>query len=178
MNAILLRMYERCDPLVFFDRLRPFLTGWPEPGVVYQGVSETPRCYIGGSAAQSALVQTLDAVLGVRHQSPASGPYLTLVRGYMQPGHRRFLEQLERGPSLRDFVRSRPRESDPELHRSYQACIDGLDRFRKLHLEMAARYITQQAKGDPGARGTGGTEFAEFLGATRRATQDAKTVRP
>jgi indoleamine 2,3-dioxygenase len=171
---LLERMYQRCEPAVFFREIRPWLTGWPEPGLVYQGGSEGSHRFTGGSAAQSSLIQAYDAVLGVSHPSPASGPFLLEMRQYMPPPHRRFLERLEQGISVAQFVRPRAIGAEPELHRAYDACIDQLDRFRKGHLAMAGRYITAQAKGDPTAKGTGGTDFGAFLGAARRETQDAK----
>jgi len=170
-TRMLLRMYERCQPKVFFDEVRPWVTGWPEPGVIYDQVSSSPRRLIGGSAAQSPLIQAFDAALGVTHPSPASGPFLAEMRNYMAPGHRRFLERVERGPSIAAFSRA---TDDPATRAAYRLCCDELDQFRKAHLEMAGRYITVQAKGDPTAKGTGGTEFGAFLGAARRETLDAR----
>ena len=48
----------------------------------------------------------------------------------------------------------------------YNACIEGIDRFRSLHLEYAATYIFRQAQTDdknPHAVGTGGTPFMPYL---------------
>src|SRR5262249_48777461 len=137
-----------------------------------------PTRFAGGSAAQSTLIQAFDAALGVIHPSPASGPFLAEMRLYMPPPHRRFLERLERGPSIAGFVAGRARGADPDLHRVFEGAIDELDRFGKSHLAMAGRYITAEAKGDPDAKGTGGTDFGAFLGAARRETQDAKHRRP
>jgi indoleamine 2,3-dioxygenase len=176
---LLERMYERCAPRVFFDQIRPWLTGWPEPGVVYEGGgTAAPLKLAGGSAAQSSLIQAYDAVLGVSHPSPHSGPFLLEMRRFMPPAHRRFLERLEQGPSVAGFVRPRAIGAEPELHRAYDAALDELDRFRKGHLAMAGRYITKEAKGDPLAKGTGGTDFGAFLGAARRETQEAKRGLP
>ncbi|MEO8452815.1 MAG: indoleamine 2,3-dioxygenase [Gemmatimonadota bacterium] len=184
VTDVLGRMYERCSPAAFYRQVRPWLTGWTEPGVVYEGVSETPHRLTGGSAAQSPLIQAFDAVLGVAHPSPASGPFLLEMRGYMRPVHRRFVERLEQGPSIAGLVGRRgagalgepePGEEGRALRSAYNACIEELDKFRKGHLEMAARYITMEAKGDPAAKGTGGTDFGAFLGAARRETLSAKT---
>jgi len=174
VTAIMDRMYERCDPGVFYRLVRPCLTGWPEPGVIYEGVSDAPVRLTGGSAAQSALIQAFDAGLGVQHPSPVSGPFLTEMRSYMPPAHRRFLEHLERGPSIAAFVNTHTRGAEPELHDRYEACLDQLDHFRKRHLGLAARYITQESRGDPAARGTGGTDFVAFLSTARRETEAAK----
>jgi indoleamine 2,3-dioxygenase len=172
VTGVMNRMYERCRPAEFYRYVRPVLTGWPEPGVVYEGVGEGPRCLIGGSAAQSSLIQAFDAVLGVRHPSPASGPFLTAMRGYMPPLHRRFLQRLEEGPSIRGVIDARSRADFPEVHRSYRACIHELELFRKQHLGLATRYVAQPAGEDPTVRGTGGTDFGAFLNAARRETRE------
>lgn len=97
MNATLQRMYEKCDPYVFYWKIRPYLAGWENMaeaglpfGLIYEGVdslwsAETDeyadmshlsegqrllrqyRRYAGGSAAQSSLIAALDVALGVEH---------------------------------------------------------------------------------------------------------------
>lgn len=80
--AILLdRMYEHCDPLVFYYRIRPFLAGSKNMeaaglprGVFYdegEGRGQW-RMYSGGSNAQSSLIQLFDVVLGVEHKATGS----------------------------------------------------------------------------------------------------------
>lgn len=75
-GILLQRMYERCDPEVFYHIIRPFLAGSKNMsaaglprGVFYDegdGKGEW-RQYSGGSNAQSSLIQFWDAVLGVKH---------------------------------------------------------------------------------------------------------------
>lgn len=170
MCAALNRMYEKCDPHIFFTRIRPFLASWPAPGVVYEGVSETPMVFAGGSAGQSSLVQALDAALSVRHTDPRSSPFLLEMRGYMPPPHRKFVEALEAGPDVRAFVQAHT-PSTPALAEAYNTCISLLTQFRKQHMEIAVRYITKQMPGTEEAKGTGGTSLAQFLGATRQETR-------
>lgn len=172
VSRVLDRMYEQCAPAVFYGQIRPWLSGWPEPGLVYEGTgTEAPQRIAGGSAAQSPLIQAYDALLGIAHPSPASGPFLLEMRRYMSPTHRAFLERLELGPSVRAFLEGRP-ESAAET--AYNGCVEQLDRFRKSHLAMAGRYITKEAKSDEALVGTGGSDFGAFLGAARRETQAAK----
>ncbi|KAJ2000084.1 tryptophan 2,3- dioxygenase, partial [Coemansia thaxteri] len=87
-NHILERMYERCDPYVFYWKIREFLAGWENMaeaglpyGVLYEGVDDTDlfsldnwqslfrrfRKYAGGSAAQTPLLQAFDIALGIKH---------------------------------------------------------------------------------------------------------------
>ncbi len=173
ITQVLERMYERCDPRGFFLRVRPYLASWVEPGVAFDGVTGPPRVLTGGSAAQSTLIQALDAGLDVVHTHPASQPFLAAMREYMPRPHHAFLERLEARPSIRTFVDAK-RATVPTLAARYDRCIDALDLFRKRHLEIAARYITRQAKDVAGALGTGGTEFTTFLTTARRETSDRR----
>lgn len=63
---------ERCDPYVFYKKLRQILSGWNNnpvvpDGIIYEGVSDEPKKYNGGSAAQSSTIQAIDIALGIRH---------------------------------------------------------------------------------------------------------------
>lgn len=166
MLVILRRIPEKCDPYVFYHRVRPYYMGWPAPGVVYEGVSDEPLMLAGGSAAQSALVQGLDAGLAVAHLHAETQPFLIEMRKYMPPAHRRFVEAIEAGPSIRDFVLAHP-----ALHEAYNACVQTLTQFRKGHLEIAVRYISHQAASPDEVKGTGGTSFVPFLSQARKETQ-------
>lgn len=170
--AILLRLPEKCHPYIFYHRIRQFIGGWPEEGVIYEGVSTTPQSYVGSSAAQSPLLQAIDAGLDIAHTDEKSA-YLHKVRPYMQRGHRRFIQALATGPSVRDYVMTKAVEQ-PTLCDSYNACVDTLARFRKKHLEIAVQYIAQQAprQTEKAALGTGGTPFVPFLSQVRKETQD------
>ncbi|ORX43470.1 Indoleamine 2,3-dioxygenase [Hesseltinella vesiculosa] len=97
VNHVLHRMFEKCDPYVFYWKIRPYLAGWENMaeaglplGVIYEGVdsiwhAETEeygdishlteeqrllrqyRRYAGGSAAQSSLIACFDVAFGVEH---------------------------------------------------------------------------------------------------------------
>ncbi|KAI8081672.1 Indoleamine 2,3-dioxygenase [Halteromyces radiatus] len=97
INVVLHRMFEKCDPYVFYWKIRPYLAGWENMaeaglplGVIYEGVdslwsAETDeygdishlteeerllrqyRRYAGGSAAQSSLIAAFDVAFGVQH---------------------------------------------------------------------------------------------------------------
>lgn len=174
MLGTLQRMPEQCDPYIFYHRVRPYLSSWPAEGVIYEGVDERPRVYSGGSAAQSSLIQALDAGLGVRQTSP----FLREMRAYMPPRHRRFVADLERLPSVRDRITANGWDQ-PALLDAYNDTIMLLDRFRRIHLEYSVRYIKQQAPPESAATGTGGTDFVPLLTGARKATRDAVlTTRP
>lgn len=164
MGVILLRIPEKCDPYIFYHRVRPFVASWQEPGVIYEGVSDTPQKYVGGSAAQSSLIQSLDAGLGIKHQEES---FLHKMRSYMPPSHRKFIEALEAGPSVRQFVLSH-KQNYPVLCSLYNDCVQALENFRKKHIQIAVSYIARHAPQN--ARGTGGTDFTNFLQEVKQET--------
>jgi indoleamine 2,3-dioxygenase len=178
MLATLRRMPERCDPYVYFTRVRPFIHGWKNhpalpAGIVYEGVPELSGAQLwrGETGAQSTIVPVLDALLGVAHAPDPLREYLDEMRGYMPPPHRAFLERVEMGGSVRPAVRDLA-ATRPELAEAYDACLHWLEAFRSLHLEYAARYIHAQAGGgaNPSDVGTGGTPFMKYLAKHRDET--------
>lgn len=164
------RMVEKCDPYIFFNRIRPYFDGWAAPGLVYEGVSNAPQQFVGGSAAQSALLQALDAGLGVVHTSERTRPFLQEMRHYMPCTHRNFLAALESGPAVREYIYGRA-ENHPQLVDLYNRCISQLDAFRQKHIEISVRYIIHQTPKDQEVKGTGGTSFVPFLSEARKETK-------
>jgi len=178
MLASLRRMPERCDPYVYFHRVRPFIHGWKNhpalpDGVVYEGAAELsgPQRLRGETGAQSAIVPVLDALLGVAHAPDPLRAYLDEMRAYMPPGHRGFLAHIEAQGSVRAAACDL-RGTNPELAEAYDACLHWLEAFRSLHLEYAASYIHAQASGgaNPSDVGTGGTPFMRYLAKHRDET--------
>lgn len=166
----LLEIGRWCAPNVFYHRVRPWLAGWPPPGVVYEGVDDTPRTYTGGSAAQSSLVQALDAGLGVAHPHTTTGPFLRDMRAYMPAPHRRFLADLEAGPSVFAYVAAQCRDH-PRLGDAYGDCIRALADLRSKHIGITARYIGRFVPDSAAAEGTGGTNFVSMLRQARDETR-------
>jgi indoleamine 2,3-dioxygenase len=171
--AILLRMPERCDPYIYYHRVRPWIHGWKDhpalaQGVVYEGVAAfrgRAQRLRGETGAQSGIVPAVDALLGVDHAADPLRSYLAEMRGYMPPRHRAFLETLEAGPSVRAAVGALA-SGEPALCEAYDACLLWLEHFRATHLEYAARYIHRQSQAstaNPTALGTGGTPFMAYL---------------
>jgi indoleamine 2,3-dioxygenase len=54
----------------------------------------------------------------------------------------------------------------------FNSCIELLTDFRKKHMEIAIRYITMQAPKGVEAKGTGGTNITQMLGAARQQTRE------
>lgn len=179
MYDVLARMPEKCDPYVYFHRVRPYIFGWRNNpalpnGVVYEGVEELlgrGMTYRGETGAQSAIVPALDGVLGIEHERDELREYLMEMREYMPPKHVKFIEAVEAGPSVRQFVRKVGRAKSSEL---FNQSVELLGDFRAMHLEYAGQYIhaqAQKAPGNPSAVGTGGTPFMVYLRKHRDETK-------
>jgi indoleamine 2,3-dioxygenase len=170
INAIFYRMPERCDPYIYFQRVRPYIHGWRDnpalgAGLIYEGVPETkgaPQAFRGQTGAQSSLMPTMDALFGIQHEQDPLRLYLDELHVYRPPAHRAFIDRVRELSRLRDFAVS----GRPALREAYNACVIRLTAFRSRHLEYAASYIHRQAKESPGNDtdvGTGGTPFMRYL---------------
>lgn len=180
MYATMSRMPEWCDPYIYYHRVRPYIHGWknhpdlPE-GLIYEGVEAyggQPQQFRGETGAQSSIVPCLDAMLGVGHKEDMLKTYLMEMRTYMPPAHRALMESLEARTAVRAFVMQ---AAEPSLQAAYDRCVEGVEKFRSLHLEYAATYIFKQAQTDPKnphAVGTGGTPFMKYLKKHRDETSE------
>jgi indoleamine 2,3-dioxygenase len=172
-------MPERCDPFIYYHRVRPFIHGWKNNpalpnGIVYTGVEEyreAPQYFRGETGAQSSIIPALDAALGITHAEDPLTVYLAAMRHYMPPAHRAFLEALERQqdhqgrPWLAGYIHDH-QSRHPEMWSAYCQCVQLLARFRATHLDYAATYIHQQSEtqsSNPTSVGTGGTPFMTYL---------------
>ncbi|KAI6784609.1 uncharacterized protein J7T54_006654 [Emericellopsis cladophorae] len=158
VGILLDRMYERCDPMTFYHKIRPFLAGSKNmasaglpKGVFYDegnGKGEW-RHLRGGSNGQSSMIQFFDVVLGVDHKgngdsstAPVDKSFHAEVREYMPGPHARFLVHLSRMGSIRELALLPP--STPEQHRlraAYTAATEALTEFRNKHIQIVTRYI-------------------------------------
>jgi indoleamine 2,3-dioxygenase len=165
------RMPERCDPYIYYNRVRPYIHGWKgnpalPDGVLYEGVEKfhgKPQAFRGQTGSQSSIVPTMDALFGIAHVNDPLREYLDELHSYRPPKHRLFIEEVGKRSHLRDFIM---KEKDIGLIRRYNACVALVERFRTRHLEYAANYINKQAAsgdGNPVEVGTGGTPFMKYL---------------
>jgi indoleamine 2,3-dioxygenase len=179
MVATLLRMPERCDPYIYYHRVRPYIHGWKDnpalpEGLVYEGVpefGEQPQRFRGETGAQSSIVPALDAALGVTHAEGPLTHYLDEMRAYMPAAHRAYLTALERlrddhGRALLYGYCLDRRQGEPRLWAAFCESVRQLARFREVHYDYADRYIHRQHQhslSNPTAVGTGGTPFMIYL---------------
>jgi indoleamine 2,3-dioxygenase len=179
MYGVLCRMPEKCDPYIYFHRVRPYIFGWRNnpslpKGVIYEGVDEykgVGQTFRGETGAQSAIIPAVDGVLGIDHEKDELREYLMEMRQYMPPQHVKFIEAVEAGPSVRNFVKS---ANDSKLTSIFNECVEIVADFRAKHLEYAGTYIHAQSQatpGNPSAVGTGGTPFMVYLRKHRDETK-------
>ncbi|ROV87625.1 hypothetical protein VMCG_10627 [Cytospora schulzeri] len=168
VGGLLDRMRERCDPMVFYHKIRPFLAGSKNmaaaglpQGLFYdegngQGSWQQWR---GGSNGQSSLIQFWDVVLGVEHTSAGSNnPHAKVgkpeeksfhveVREYMPGGHRRFLEYVAQSGSIRELAMMPTLgEGHARMQEAYTIATKTLTEFRNQHLGIVTSYIVIPSK--------------------------------
>lgn len=163
VGNLLERMYERCDPMTFYHKIRPFLAGSKNMadaglprGVFYDegdGKGEW-RQLRGGSNGQSSLIQFFDVVLGVDHKGdgnstpePGEQSFHSVVREYMPGPHARFLVHVARMGNIRELALLPPTtEEQRRLRDAYIAATETLTDFRNKHIKIVTRYIILPSK--------------------------------
>ena len=153
--AVFKRMVERCDPYIYFHRVRPYIHGWANnpalgDGLVYDGVDKLagkPQAFRGQTGSQSSIVPAMDALFGVRHSDDPLKTSLDELHHYRPLPHRRFIEDLGAQSHLLAFVTGAVSQS---LRDAFNANLEQVARFRTRHLEYAASYINKQAGSIPG----------------------------
>lgn len=171
VNAIFDRMPDRCDPYIYYQRVRPYIHGWANnpalpDGLIYEGVERYEgkgQAFRGQTGSQSSIVPSMDALFQVRHENDPLRTYLDELHAYRPVRHRRFIEDLREQSKLREFAIA---NGDAALRKAFNASVEQVARFRTRHLEYAANYINKQAmsgKGNDTEVGTGGTPFMKYL---------------
>ena len=175
LGTLLQRMYENCDPHVFYHRIRPFLAGSKNMadaglpnGVIFEDGTgyEQYRQYGGGSNAQSSLIQYFDIVLGVSHRPtgskkpPSSGSSSeSELEVQAPPSRHNFIHEMRSympGPHRRFLEHvsnvANIREyvelhiSNRALSIAYDACLAMLRSLRDKHIQMVSRYIIVKSR--------------------------------
>jgi len=168
-TEIMSRMTERNDPEVFAAEFRPYYEGFDD--LVFEGVADLggePQTLRGGSGAQSCVLPSLDAALGIDHESTILLEKLLDIRTYIPEPHRAVVAAFESDVDVRPYVRE---QSDSELTAAFNRCVDELQRFRSVHFGQVMEYIRAQTD-DP--TGTGGTDYMSFLDQMEAETSDHK----
>jgi indoleamine 2,3-dioxygenase len=182
VNAIFSRMPEKCDPYVYYHRVRPFIFGTKDnpdlkKGLVYENqFHNKPQFFRGETGAQSSIMPFLDGVLGIYHTKDHLRHYLNEMRDYMPPEHRSMIEEVENISKAKELI-----DGSKSLTNKYNKCLEEIRKFRALHLEFAASYIHKQSQiknpfgtGGSTIKGTGGTPFMKYLKKHRDETEKQK----
>nr|XP_010956504.1 indoleamine 2,3-dioxygenase 2 isoform X1 [Camelus bactrianus] len=153
IKGVLGQMHDYADPDVFYAVIRIFLSGWKDnpampAGLIYEGVSNEPLRYSGGSTAQSTVLQAFDEFLGIHH-SEESADFLHKMRDYMPPSHKAFIEEIHSAPSLRDHILS---SGNGQLLAAYNQCVEALVALRSYHIAMVTKYLITAAARAKGRR--------------------------
>jgi indoleamine 2,3-dioxygenase len=166
--AALRKMYEFCDPTIFYNEVRPFFDSFID--VKYLGTNPVTRSYAGGSAAQSSLLQFLDMSVGMDYGNSHSRDFLLEMRHFMPYPHRNFLNFIDHSYNLKEV-----RKENQALNEISQEIIQFLIAFRNEHLKMVSQYIIRPARANQTSiTGTGGTNPLKFLKAIRNKNVENK----
>ena len=182
VNEIFARMPEKCDPYIYYHRVRPFIFGTKDNpdlknGLIYKGeFKNQPQFFRGETGAQSSIIPSLDGALQITHTKDHLRHYLNEMRDYMPPKHREFMEVLEKSSQVKKIIKG-----SKKLTSLYNDCLEEIRAFRAMHLEYAGTYIFKQAqiknpfgRGGSTITGTGGTPFMAYLKKHRDETEDQK----
>jgi len=123
MTKILKRMHEKCDPNIFYNHLRIYLSG--------------SNGYVGASAAQSTIIQVIDAFFGVKHEGHGK-IFLDKMKNYMPREHREYLEEQQNKVHWKT--------TDNNEKALYNTCLLKIQRFRQEHLNLIHAYIVNPSK--------------------------------
>lgn len=175
LGALLQRMYENCDPHVFYHRIRPFLAGGKNMadaglpnGVLFDdGTGSSQYQQLGGgSNAQSSLIQLFDVILGVEHRPTGEKPRHhssssseSEPEGQAPPSRHNFIHEMRSympGPHRRFLehvsqvanIRDfvATHRSDRGLSIAYDACLAMLRSLRDKHIQLVSRYIIVKSR--------------------------------
>ena len=182
VNSIFARMPEKCDPYIYYHRVRPFIFGTKDnpdlkKGLVYEGQFDNkPQFFRGETGAQSSIIPSLDGALQISHTKDHLRHYLNEMRDYMPPKHRNFISELENTSQIKKLL-----EDSRKLVNKYNDCLEEIRAFRAMHLEYAGTYIHKQSqiknpfgRGGSTITGTGGTPFMTYLKKHRDETEQQK----
>ena len=142
------RIPEHMDASLYYKTFRPYIRFFEN--VTYEGVDCAPIQFRGETGAQSSIMPTLIAFMKIPHRRSVLTDHLDDMRNYMPARHRALIEEVETMPDIR-----RPRHKEP-----YNAILEVMAAFRRIHYGWAEEYINRWTD-DP--RGTGGTAYMQWL---------------
>ena len=181
VNHIFKRMPEKCDPYIYYHRVRPYIFGWKNnpdlpKGLIYDGLFKNrPQQFRGETGAQSSIIPLLDALFSVKHKKDSLRDYLEEMLLYMPPAHRELIFHIKKSSKLKMYA-----NESIKIRRLVNKCLDQMTQFRSQHIKYANDYIHSQSRnpsdftsGGSTIRGTGGTPFMRYLRKHRDETKSS-----
>ena len=110
VNGIFKRVPEKCDPYVYYHRVRPYIFGWKNNpdlpmGLIYEGFYKNkPQQFRGETGAQSSIIPLLDALFDVKHKKDSLRDYLEEMLLYMPPAHRELIYQTKKNYKSKNLM--------------------------------------------------------------------------
>ena len=115
-----------------------------------KALDQPPANFRGETGAQSSIMPTLVAFMKIPHRPSVLTDHLADMRRFMPAEHRALIEEVEAMPDIRS-----------PLHKeAYNAVLEAIAVFRRVHYSWAEEYINRWTD-DP--RGTGGTPYMQWL---------------
>ena len=174
-------MPEKCDPYIYYHRVRPYIFGWKNnpdlpKGLIYEGFYKNkPQQFRGETGAQSSIIPLLDALFDVKHKKDSLRDYLEEMLLYMPPAHRELISQTKKNSKVKVYA-----NDSIKIRRLVNKCLDQMTQFRSQHIRYANDYIHSQSRnpsdftsGGSTIRGTGGTPFMRYLRKHRDETKSS-----
>ena len=143
VNSIFSRMPEKCDPYIYYHRVRPFIFGTKDnpdlrKGLIYENqYSNKPQYFRGETGAQSSIMPFLDGALGIYHTQDHLRHYLNEMREYMPPEHRKAIELVEKRSKAKHLI-----SKSKQLTSEYNKCLEEIRIFRAQHLRIRCNLYT------------------------------------
>lgn len=142
------RIPEHMDASLYYKTFRPYIRFFEN--VTYDGMAGAPIRFRGETGAQSSIMPTLIAFMKIAHRRSVLTDHLNDMRNYMPARHRALIAEVEAMPDIRSPGRKEP----------YNAILEAMAAFRRIHYGWAEDYINRWTD-DP--RGTGGTPYMQWL---------------
>tara|TARA_Y100000991_G_C21959239_1_gene343616 strand:+ start:476 stop:1642 length:1167 start_codon:yes stop_codon:yes gene_type:complete len=181
VNHIFKRMPEKCDPYIYYHRVRPYIFGWKNnpdlpKGLIYDGLFKNrPQQFRGETGAQSSIIPLLDALFSVKHKKDSLRDYLEEMLLYMPPAHQELIFHVKKSSKVKMYA-----NESIKIRRLVNKCLDQMTQFRSQHIKYANDYIHSQSRnpsdftsGGSTIRGTGGTPFMRYLRKHRDETKSS-----
>ncbi|KAF9576788.1 hypothetical protein EC968_003295 [Mortierella alpina] len=178
--GVLRRMFEKCDPYVFYWKVRPYLAGWENMaeaglpnGVRYEGVDNGEyKKLAGGSAAQSSLIHALDIAFGVEHHPTGMRPKKNVAHT-TTTANGTAAAALPNGTAHSASIKNGFTTPAPKVHNSYNDTSDVTAGAKPVHGSSSNNFIQKMRFYMPGPHRNFLTHLTEVANIRQYVTDKA-----